>query len=780
MKIEFTAKEKSKLQNSLSKIGSDYANDVAVGEVFRMVYVGNVTVAVAAGGSNLREAFGRLQQRATQPGGEIALESNAILTGEQLIILNGSDQYSLVSGALPEFEYFGTIPGNDKVLGIIQRQKLGYLMVSFFATNGPSTPFLKAVKAAYDGIISPDQENPVDDEGQQSALRRRMSTVGTENIKEQPWFVGTASSAQVESGLENGMVGDFVVRESASTIGAYVLCTKLSPTEFIQQKIKKTGGGLYQIEGRRETYATLGKLIDADPKARRPAGNTVLGKTASKTGKDKEIGDVRTDLKAFDALYLGCHHVYDKRVQSEVTPGVGKEVVKRCVVENSDARRKLKQQKKQVKPYEVIRETTRAGTVMDENPVSLVLTPKHVRIVERNSGETLCTTFIRGIPFTLEAPGRQGGFDKFAFVTKNDEVGQVDCHIFNVLPGDGHLLAEAISFYIELAEQTYGQDNIASVNPFQAVGPRQKSSKKLFARQIHRADLKAVKVIGAGQFGEVWLADQAIRKSNGQVVQARRAIKMLKEGGSDGDREEFIKESETMLEFDHDNVVRIVGVAVQQMPWLAVLEFMQYGDLRGVVKTAGDKGLKLEPGEALYLCYQAACGCGYVNSLRLVHMDIAARNCLVGANNRLKLADFGLTRPMDPGQSYYRLKERLTLSIKWTAVEALKNKCFDEKSDVWSFGIVCWEVFSYGDLPYKMVPINQMNSYLDKGSRLTQPKECPSDVFSMIMQCWSADVDVRFDFKRAQAAIRKLLERYPTPTPRRDIGQTIKEKVVDG
>jgi len=165
-----------------------------------------------------------------------------------------------------------------------------------------------------------------------------MSTIGVENIREQPWFVGKASSAQVESGLENGMVGDFVVRESASTAGAFVLCTKLSPTEFIQQKITKNGGGSYQIEGKRDVFATLGKLIESDPKARRPAANTVLGRTNKAAGKEAEIGDVRTDIKAFDALYLGSQHVFDKRVQSEVTPAVGKEVVKRCVVENSDSR----------------------------------------------------------------------------------------------------------------------------------------------------------------------------------------------------------------------------------------------------------------------------------------------------------------------------------------------------------------------------------------------------------------------------------------------------------
>ena len=114
----------------------------------------------------------------------------------------------------------------------------------------------------------------------------------------------------------------------------------------------------------------MGKLIESDPKARRPAANTVLGKQSKAKGAkgESEVDDVRTDIKAFDALYLGSQHVFDKRVQSEVTPAVGKEVVKRCVVENSDARRKLKLKAKQSVPYEVVRETTRYGTA---NPLQL-------------------------------------------------------------------------------------------------------------------------------------------------------------------------------------------------------------------------------------------------------------------------------------------------------------------------------------------------------------------------------------------------------------------------
>ena len=163
-----------------------------------------------------------------------------------------------------------------------------------------------------------------------------------------------------------------------------------------------------------------------------------------------------------------------------------------------------------------------------------------------------------------------------------------------------------------------------------------------------------------------------------------RAVKTLKAAAATAtDRAEFVREAECMLDFDHPNVTCIVGVAVQQPPWLTVLEFMEHGDLHLVLISADKKGVGIETGELLDMCLQLGAGCGYISSLRLVHMDIAARNCLLGANNHVKLADFGLTRPMDKGKDYYKLKERLKISVKWCAVEALEKHIFNEKSDVW-------------------------------------------------------------------------------------------------
>lgn len=135
---------------------------------------------------------------------------------------------------------------------------------------------------------------------------------------------------------------------------------------------------------------------------------------------------------------------------------------------------------------------------------------------------------------------------------------------------------------------------------------------------------------------------------------------------------------------------------------------------------------------------------------------------------------------MDPGQNYYRLKERLTISVKWSAFEALKMKIFNEKSDLWSYGICAWEVFTYGDVPYRTTPLTQVAAEMAKGTRPGRPAGCPTDIWKYISHCWHPDVAKRFNFAQAEAALLTLLQKYqPPPEPRRDIGRALKEKKVE-
>jgi serine/threonine protein kinase len=134
---------------------------------------------------------------------------------------------------------------------------------------------------------------------------------------------------------------------------------------------------------------------------------------------------------------------------------------------------------------------------------------------------------------------------------------------------------------------------------------------------------------------------------------------------------------------------------------------------------------------------------------------------------------------MDRDKDYYRLRERLTISVKWSAYEALKRKMFNEKSDLWSYGVCAWEVFTYGDVPYRSVPLTQVVAEMTKGTRPARPPGCPVDIWKYIATCWHPDVSKRWDFVQALAEVMTLLEKHPLKQPRRDIGKALKEKKLD-
>ncbi len=151
-------------------------------------------------------------------------------------------------------------------------------------------------------------------------------------------------------------------------------------------------------------------------------------------------------------------------------------------------------------------------------------------------------------------------------------------------------------------------------------------------------------MIGGGQFGEVYLADRYVKRPSGKTALERCAVKMLRNNATPADKTEFLREAETMLRLEHPNLVSIVGVAVQQAPWLVVLEFMQYGDLRSVLQGCQQKSVTATRLEQLHIMHQLSSGCAHMAAKRFVHMDLAARNCLVGSGLSVKVADFGLVR----------------------------------------------------------------------------------------------------------------------------------------
>jgi len=308
-------------------------------------------------------------------------------------------------------------------------------------------------------------------------------------------------------------------------------------------------------------------------------------------------------------------------------------------------------------------------------------------------------------------------------------------------------------------------------DPFTGEGERIEAPGNLFKRQIRRGTLKAVKAVGAGQFGEVYLAKMT-NAEEGTVIDC--AVKMLKDVKSQSDRDEFVHEAEVMLETAHVNVMGMLGVAVQQKPWLMVLDFMRYGDLQALVKAAPPKGIIITHQEMLTLSAGICNGMKYMESIGFAHCDLAARNILVADENVVKVADFGLTRRLRHRPRWVGPK-MMKIPIRWSAVEILDGREFSLKSDVWAFGITVWEVFSYGLTPYPTLRNAEVHRTLIAGGRIGMPPAMNKKVFEVVKACFKKSPDARPTFKELSDSFAIFMREGAMDAPVRDIGQTIKD-----
>eukprot|EP00039_Didymoeca_costata_P032338 m.37383 g.37383 ORF g.37383 m.37383 type:complete len:1282 (+) comp9309_c0_seq1:436-4281(+) len=363
----------------------------------------------------------------------------------------------------------------------------------------------------------------------------------------------------------------------------------------------------------------------------------------------------------------------------------------------------------------------------------------------------------------------------FGYVAVDERLQRRHCELYSFKITEGEQLQDKFNEASRLAAHI--EELRKKVNPFAAYSStRENASSTLFRHQIHRADLTAVKVIGMGQFGEVYLAKHKVTR-NGKPIQVRRAVKVLKGSANTADKSDFLHESETMLQLKHPNLVDLVGVAVQQRPWLAVMEYIEYGDLLNFVKTCKLKGMMVTDAEHAHIAKQICAGMSHLEKLKFIHMDLAARNVLLAGNTVCKVADFGLTRKVDPVSLVYRQTITLKLPVKWLAVECLKYRMFSSKSDVWAFGVMMWEITSYGGLPYPNVKnVDVQDAITKQGIRLEQPRTCHIGLFELLTTCWMEKPKDRPSFSQLCAFFDRLIEKFARHGQKadRDLGHSLK------
>ncbi|XP_004625462.1 tyrosine-protein kinase Fer isoform X1 [Octodon degus] len=250
---------------------------------------------------------------------------------------------------------------------------------------------------------------------------------------------------------------------------------------------------------------------------------------------------------------------------------------------------------------------------------------------------------------------------------------------------------------------------------------------------LNHEDVTLGELLGKGNFGEVY---KGTLKDKTAV-----AVKTCKEGLPQELKIKFLQEAKILKQYDHPNIVKLIGVCTQRQPVYIIMELVPGGDFLTFLRKKKDE-LKLQ--QLVTFSLDVAAGMFYLESKNCIHRDLAARNCLVGENNVLKISDFGMSRQEDGG--VYSSSGLKQIPIKWTAPEALNYGRYSSESDVWSFGILLWETFSFGVCPYPGMTNQQAREQVERGYRMSAPQHCPEDISKIMMKCWDYNPENRPKF----------------------------------
>ncbi|XP_033636580.1 hepatocyte growth factor receptor-like [Asterias rubens] len=252
------------------------------------------------------------------------------------------------------------------------------------------------------------------------------------------------------------------------------------------------------------------------------------------------------------------------------------------------------------------------------------------------------------------------------------------------------------------------------------------------------------KVIGKGHFGEV---RDGVVKVKGDLCRA--AIKKLKESATYIDRDNFLEELKTMtLHGSHPNLVKILGACQHEGILYVAMEYLSNGDLRCYLRKArsmeDDGQASLSPQKLLQFALDVAKGMQHLAAYGVIHRDLAARNILLDDNLVAKVSDFGLSR----GEDVYVQTSKTRVPTRWLSLESLTHQTYTSKSDVWSFGILLWEIATLGGTPYPGIKTQSLTSRLENGYRMPKPDNSDDKIYEVMLQCWQEDPNSRPSFKK--------------------------------
>ncbi|XP_067826035.1 tyrosine-protein kinase ABL1 isoform X3 [Heptranchias perlo] len=377
--------------------------------------------------------------------------------------------------------------------------------------------------------------------------------------------------------------------------------------------------------------------------------------------------------------------------------------------------------------------------------------------VSRNAAEYLLSSGINGSFLVRESessPGQRSISLRYE--------GRVYHYRINTA-SDGKLYVSSESRFNTLAELVHHHSTVADglITTLHYPAPKRNKptiygvSPNYDKWEIERTDITMKHKLGGGQYGEVY---EGVWKKYNLTV----AVKTLKEDTMEV--EEFLKEAAVMKEIKHPNLVQLLGVCTREPPFYIITEFMTHGNLLDYLRDCNKE--EVNAVVLLYMATQISSAMEYLEKKNFIHRDLAARNCLVGENHLVKVADFGLSRLMT-GDTY-TAHAGAKFPIKWTAPESLAYNKFSIKSDVWAFGVLLWEIATYGMSPYPGIDLSQVYDLLEKDYRMERPEGCPEKVYELMRACWKwnpgdrpsfADIHRAFDTMFQESSISEEVEK---------------------
>nr|XP_058921981.1 fibroblast growth factor receptor 3 isoform X1 [Kogia breviceps] len=287
--------------------------------------------------------------------------------------------------------------------------------------------------------------------------------------------------------------------------------------------------------------------------------------------------------------------------------------------------------------------------------------------------------------------------------------------------------------------------------------------------ELSRARLTLGKPLGEGCFGQVVMAEAIGIDKDRAAKPVTVAVKMLKDDATDKDLSDLVSEMEMMKMIGkHKNIINLLGACTQGGPLYVLVEYAAKGNLREYLRARRPPGTDYSfdtcrlPEEQLTFkdlvscAYQVARGMEYLASQKCIHRDLAARNVLVTEDNVMKIADFGLARDVH-NLDYYKKTTNGRLPVKWMAPEALFDRVYTHQSDVWSFGVLLWEIFTLGGSPYPGIPVEELFKLLKEGHRMDKPANCTHDLYMIMRECWHAVPSQRPTFKQLVEDLDRVL-----------------------